>query len=117
MSTEQVELRAERLRVALQLLDISDDMNAGLYPEPRPLFRQHDLALARTLSSRDRALAQACLDVERGMRRREWVALEALLPAIPPGGEICDIYDLPADQAVPALRAAQACGWLREAAE
>lgn len=117
MSTEQVELRAERLRVALQLLDISDDMNAGLYPEPRPLFRQHDLALARTLSSRDRALAQACLDLERDMRRREWEGLEGVLGAIPPGGDVSDIYDLPAAQAIPALRAAQVCGWLQEGRE
>ncbi len=114
MSTEQVELRAERLRVAIQLLDISDDMNAGLYPEPRPLFRRHDLALARTTTSLDRALAQACLDLDRDMRRREWEGLEALLAAIPPGGDLGDIYDLPADKALPALHAAQAWGWLQE---
>jgi hypothetical protein len=114
MSTEQTELRAERLRVGTALLDIAEDMDAGLYPEPRPLFAGHDLALARTLSSRDRALAQACLDLNRDMLCREWEAVGAVLAVIPPGGTISDIYDLPAGQALPALRAAQACGWLRE---
>lgn len=117
MNVEQTELRAERLRVAIQLLDVTPDMDAGLYPEPRPLFGEHDLALARTLSHRDRALAQACLDAERDMRRREWEGLESLLAAIPPGGRICDIYNQPSDQALPALRAARTCGWLREGGE
>jgi hypothetical protein len=48
------------------------------------------------------------------MRRREWEAVGLFLAAIPPGGNITDVYDLPADQALPALHAAQACGWLRE---
>jgi hypothetical protein len=112
--SEQSELRAERLRVAIQLVDIADDLDAGLYPEARPLFGTHDTALASTLSRADRDLAEACLAAQRDLLRREWEGLEALLSAIPPGGSISAIYDLPADQALPAIRAAQACGWLRE---
>jgi hypothetical protein len=115
MSVEQTELRAERLRVAIQLLDISADVDAGLYSEPRPLLPKPDLALARTISFLDRVLAQACLAVDRDMRRREWEGLEGALVAIPPGGDLGSVYDLPADQALPALHAAHACGWLQEA--
>ncbi len=114
MSTEQIELRAERLRVMLIVLDAIEDYDAGKYPEAAPMLGKHDLALARTVSPAERALAQACLDLERDMRRREWGGLEGLLAAIPPGGDIDSIYDLPAKQAIPALHAAHACGWLRE---
>jgi hypothetical protein len=115
VSAEQVELRAERLRVALRVLEAADDFDAGKYPEPAPVVGQDDAALFRTVSVEDRLLAQTCLDAERDLRRREWGAVEALLGALPPGGGIEDIYDLPAEQALPALRAAQVCGWLREA--
>jgi phytoene/squalene synthetase len=115
MSTEQIEQRAERLRVALIVLDAAEDFAAGRYPEAAPLLPRHDLALAWTVSPADRALAQACLDAERDMRRREWEGLESLLAALPPGGNLASINDLPADQALPALHAANACRWLREA--
>ena len=69
-----------------------------------------------TVSPEDRLLAHACLDAERDLRRREWGAMEALLAAIPPGGVLEDVYELPVAQALPALRAAQVCGWLGEAA-
>ena len=115
MSSEQTELRAERLRVALCVLEVADDYDAGKYPEPAPAVPQHDVALFRTVSPEDHQLAAACLDAERSLRRREWEALEILLAALPPGGALGDVYDLPAAQALPALRAAQVCGWLREA--
>ncbi len=114
MISEQIELRAERLRVAIRVLDAVEDFGAGKYPEAAPLLSAHDLALARTVSSTDRALAQACLDAERDMRRREWVGLEHLLGAIPPGGDLDSIYDLPPCRAFDALRAAKQCGWFGE---
>jgi hypothetical protein len=116
VSSEQTGLRAERLRVALRVLEVADDYGAGLYSEARPYVPPHDVALFRTASNEDRVLAQTCLAAERDLRRREWGAVEVLLGAIPPGGGIEDIYDLPATEALPALRAAHACGWLREAA-
>jgi hypothetical protein len=115
LNVEQVELRAERLRVMLIVLDAVEDFYAGKYREAAPMVSRHDLWLFRTASSSDRALAQACLDAQRDMRRREWEGLESLLGALPPGGNIDSIYDLPADQALPALHAANACCWLREA--
>jgi hypothetical protein len=114
VSLEQTELRAERLRVALAVLDFLPDYEAGRYPDTRPLIGEGDVGLFLTCSVEDRQLAEACLQAERDLRRREWGAVEALLGAIPSGGSIGDIYDLPAEQAIPALRAAQVCGWLRE---
>ncbi len=115
MSSEQIELRAERLRVALRVLEVTDDFAAGMYPEAAPAVGSHDVSLFRTASADDMRLAESCLQAERDLRRREWGAMEALLGALPPGGGIEDVYDLPAEQALPALRAAQVCGWLREA--
>lgn len=115
MSAEQTELRAERLRVALAALNLLPDYEAGRYPEPRPLIAEDDVGLFRTCSAEDRRLAETCLEAERDLRLREWGAVEALLGALPPGGSLDDVYDLPAEQALPALRAAQVCGWLREA--
>jgi hypothetical protein len=46
-------MRAERLRVGIQLLDIKE---AGLHREPRPIFGVDDTALARTLTPADRHL-------------------------------------------------------------
>ncbi len=114
---EHTELRAERLRVALAVLDHQPDYDAGLYPEPRPLLPDPDVGLFQTCSSDDRRLAESCLQAERDLRRREWGAVEAVLGAIPPGGSIEDIYNLPAAQALPALHAARTCGWLREGGE
>ncbi|MCW3057871.1 MAG: hypothetical protein JWO21_1840 [Solirubrobacterales bacterium] len=114
MSTERAELRAERLRVAVTILEYLPDYEARKYPEPGPFLPTADVGLARTCSREDRLLARACLAAERDFRRREWAGVEVLLAAIPPGGSLGDIYDLPAEQALPALYAAQACGWLRE---
>ena len=115
MSREQTELRAERLRVAVAVLDVAPEYDAGLYPETRPAVSHHDASLFQTCSTEDRLLAQACLDAQHDQRRREWEALEVLLAAIPPGGVLENVYELPAKQALPALRAAQVCGWLQEA--
>jgi hypothetical protein len=109
-------LRAKRLPVTMQVLDVIGDYEAGHYPTPGALLERPDIFLYRTASQEDKLLAEACLDAERDLRRREWGAVEALLGALPPGGSIEDIYDLPAEQALPALRAAQVCGWLREGA-
>jgi hypothetical protein len=115
MSSERTELRAERLRVALAVLDFLPDYEAGRYPEPRPLLPDADVGLFQTCSQEDRQLAETCLQAERDLRRQEWGAVEALLGAIPPGGNIDSIYELPAEHALPALRHAHACGWLHEA--
>jgi hypothetical protein len=87
------------------------DFDAGKYPDAAPLIEPEDVGLFQTGSAEDRLLAQACLDAQRDLRRREWGAVESLLGALPPGS----MYDLPAERALPALRAAQVCGWLREA--
>jgi hypothetical protein len=115
MSSEQAELRAERLRVTLRVFEALPDFDAGKYPDAAPLVEPEDVGLFQTGSTEDRLLAHACLDAERDLRRREWGAVEALLGALPRGGSLGDVYDLPAEQAIPALRAAHTCGWLREA--
>ena len=86
MNREQTELRAERLRVAVAVLDVAPEYDAGLYPDTRPVVSRHDASLFQTCSTEDRLLAEACLDAQRAQRRREWRALELLLAAIPPGG-------------------------------
>lgn len=115
MAGEQTELRAERLRVMVRVFEALSDYEAGRYPEPRPSVSRHDSFLFQTGSVEDRVLAEACLDAQRDLLRRKWTALETLLGAIPPGGNIGDIYDLPADRALPAIKGAQVCGWLHEA--
>lgn len=115
MMREQTELRAERLRVAVHVIDAVPDYDAGLYPDTRPLVSRHDAWLFHTCSADDQLLALACLDAERDMRRREWRGLEDLLAAIAPGGDLESIYEQPADVALPAIRGAQVCGWLHKA--
>jgi hypothetical protein len=115
--SEQTELRAERLRVAMVVLDAVDDYNAGKYPEAAALLGSHDAALARTVSGSDRELALACLDAERDACRREWGGLEDLLGAIPPGGDLDSIWELPPEDAFAALTAAKRCGWFSDAPE
>jgi hypothetical protein len=116
--SEQTELRAERLRVAMVVLDAVGDYNAGKYPEAAPLLASsHDTALARTVSGSDRELALACLDVERDACRREWGGLEDLLGAIPPGGDLDSVFELPTEVAFAALTAARRCGWFWDAPE
>jgi hypothetical protein len=115
MIREQAELRAERLRVMVRVLDALSDYEAGRYPEPRPSVSRPDGILFQTCSVDDRALAEACLDAQRDLLRRKWEALETLLGAIPPGGDLESIYEQPADRALPAIKGAQICGWLHEA--
>jgi hypothetical protein len=104
------ELRAERLRVAVHALNLME-------ADPATLLDGGDVGLFQTGSVDDRMLAESCLEAERDLRRREWEAIEVLLAAIPSGGGIEDIYELPAERALPAIRAAQVCGWLRKAGE
>jgi hypothetical protein len=116
VTTEQLELRAERLRVAVVVLDCSDDYDAGLYAEARPLIPRHQNCLFATCSAEERQLAESVLELERSFRDSQWDGLQALLGAIPPGGDLDSIFDLPACQALPALRAAIRCGWFRPGA-
>jgi hypothetical protein len=108
MSSELTELRAERLRVAVHALNLIE-------ADPVMLLKGGDVGLFRTGSVEDRMLAESCLEAERDLRRREWEAVEVLIAATPPGGMVEDVCELPADRALPALRAAQVCGWLRKA--
>lgn len=62
------------------------------------------------------ALATSLLEVEREHRKREWDALECLLACIPPGGTYDEVLFLPRPVMGKAIRAASACGWLREPA-
>jgi hypothetical protein len=110
-------MRALRLQVAVPVLDAADDFAAGLYPEPQPYCGIVTHALVATATAEDIYLARACLDAERYIRRRGWEALEALLGAIPPGGNLDSIYDLPPKQSVEAIYAANACHWLRPVPE
>jgi hypothetical protein len=79
VSNEHTELCAERLRVAITALSAADDFGVGRYPAAAPLLHEHDMALLRTSSDEDQQLAQACLDAEHDMRRREWGGAEQAL--------------------------------------
>jgi hypothetical protein len=108
MSSELTELRAERLRVAVHALNLME-------VDPVTLLQGGDVGLFQTGSAEDKLLAQSCLEAERDLRRQQWEAVEVLIAATPPGGVVEDVCELPADRALPALRAAQVCGWLRKA--
>lgn len=107
------ELRAQRLSVTMGVLDAAGDFDTGLYPEPAALLTRHDRLLFASGSDEDRALARACLEAEQELRRREWAGLESLLAAVPPGGDLNDVYDLPPHEALAAHQAAIACRWFR----
>ena len=68
---EQIELCAERLRVAVCVLDALPDYSAGLYPEVRPAVSRHDSWLCLTAARDEQALAKAVLEADRDLRRRE----------------------------------------------
>jgi hypothetical protein len=110
-------MRALRLEVAVPVLEAMDDFSAGLYPEPQPYVGIVTQALVSTASIEDLQLARACVDAERDIRRREWAGLERLLGAIPPGGDLDDIFDLPSQEQIAALRGAIACRWFWPGAE
>ena len=115
MSSEQAELRAERLRVTLFMFGELHAEFGVMYDDAVPRLSRGEHALFQSTTADDLALSNACLDLEYALRLREWGALETLLAALPPGGALADVYDLPAEQALPALHAAHVCGWLREA--
>jgi hypothetical protein len=115
VGSEQIELRAERLRVTLFMFGALHAEFGVMYDDAVQRLSRGEHALFQSTTADDLALGSACLDLEYALRRRQWGALETLLGALPLGGSIEDMYDLPAEQAIPALRAAQVCGWLREA--
>jgi predicted lipid carrier protein YhbT len=65
----------------------------------------------------DVALTNALLDVEHECKARQWAALEALLPLIPPGGDEREVVYLPRRQALRAVRLTIECGWFWDADE
>jgi hypothetical protein len=109
-------MRAVRLLAVMPVLDAADDFATGYYPETSAHFGPVTQALFKTSTADDLALARACLDAERDLRRREWGALESLLGAIPPGGDLESIFDLRTDESLAALRASVDCGWFRPGA-
>jgi hypothetical protein len=116
MTTEYMELRAERLRVTLFMFGQVHADFGTMYEDAAHRMSGGEHALFQSTTADDLGLSNACLELEYALRRREWVGLERLLAAIPPGGAIDDIYALPAAQALRALHGAAVCGWLREAA-
>lgn len=68
----------------------------------------------QAVTTEDLNLAQAAPERERDLRRREWEGLESR--AIPSGGGLEDLYDLPPKEALAALNAANACRWIRPGA-
>jgi hypothetical protein len=116
VNREQTELRAERLRVQLAMFGELQTDFAGAYRDAAPRMSAGDHALFQTTTAADTGLANACLEIASEQRRREWAGLETLLSCLPLGGDLESVYELPAAQALPALRGAQVCGWLNEAA-
>jgi len=105
--TPRVQKRAHRLGFLLQM---ARDREAIAFTIPDGL----------ELSDKERAdiaLANALLESERERRQREWVAVEALLPLIPPGGNEGDVSYLPRAVAARAVRLVFACVWAWDAVE
>lgn len=100
--------RAERLRILLDLAHQDGAVTLTL-----------DADLGGDAGAREAvALANACLSVERALRRRQWRDLERLLALVPPcGGELRDVLHLPGTEGLCALRTAHGLGWLGIAPE
>lgn len=114
--SDAADMRAVRLSAMLPVLEAADDFAAGSCAELRPYVDPVAQAIVSMSTTEDYELARACLDAERDFRRRQWAALERLLSAIPLGGALDDIFDIPAKECVAALLAAVACGWFRPGA-
>ena len=112
MTGNDPQTRALRLDALMPVLAAVDGW-PDEYTEPRCAPGVVTQALVSCCTPEDFALARACLDVERDVRRwDEWAALEFLLGAVQPGAGLDSIYSLPPNEQLPALRAAAACGWL-----
>jgi|GEM_PF-6439567 len=88
-------------------LAVEDGINVGLVPGGDLPWTVDELA--------DIDLCNALLDLERYVEskrvKRQWEALEELLPLIPPGGNLSEVVYLPRSLAVRAARLALRCGW------
>lgn len=118
MSTEQIELRAERLRVTLFMFgQLHGPTFEEMCADSARRMSAGEFALFQSTDREDLGLSNECLAIEYDMRRREWEALEELLGAIPRGGNLDDIFDLPVPEQLDALHAAVACRWFRPGGE
>ena len=106
MAHAAIEERAETVARLLEVAEVHGATALKFHDddEPAPTWR-----IAR--ANDDIALVNAMLDVERSRRGKVWAALEALLPLIPPGGDVSELIYLPANLRAKALRLAMDCGW------
>lgn len=106
MADDRIRLRCARVSGYYDLA-VEEGINVEFVPGAGTPFSDDELA--------DVALCNSLLDLERYTERqrvqRQWVALEALLPLIPPGGDVSEVVYLPRSLAVRAARLALACGW------
>jgi hypothetical protein len=90
--------------VTLSILGVVHADFAGAYTDAAFRMTGSEHALFQTTTSDDLALGKACLEIEAGIRRRQWAALESLLGAIPPGGDLSSIYEPLPEQSLTALQ-------------
>lgn len=101
-----IEVRARQLAMLMDYAETAEAAELAFLNDdvPAPKFRVME-------ANDDIALVNAMLDVERSHREKQWAALEALLPLIPPGGDVSEVIYLPRHHAVRALRLLFDCGW------
>src|SRR5215210_7949999 len=114
--TDDVAVRAERLRVLLALHQGGDTLGAegckeafraGLGP-----VSELDLELMATMEPEDHALGLACYAIEADLRRRGWAALEWLAAVLPEPNIEAALETLSRQQLVELVRAVRDLGWI-----
>lgn len=114
--TDSPELRAERLRVLLELHQGADSLGsegcqeafrAGLGPTS-----DEDLNLIETATDEDRQLGLACFGIEAELRRRGWAALEWLGAILPEPDINAALDGMSREQLVELVRAVRELGWI-----
>jgi hypothetical protein len=104
------DVRAERLRIALAVLDVPHDVDPRECP---PLLSAADVILVEDIDEDDVALLNACLEIERELRERAFAAIARL--SVEVAGRHGDLNDriraLPPGEVSRALLDLDEAGW------
>ena len=110
--------RAETLRVNCFIFGTVRQPPREAFGATRPLLYADELWLHSYGGDEDTHLAAACIEATFELRRRQWDALETLLPFLEPEDEWDDrkwadrLEDLPEPEFHRAARAALELGWI-----
>jgi hypothetical protein len=106
------EVRARRLGVALATFGVVNEPPRDAMLATWPLLSPEARAAWQEGDDEDVHLANACLEVERELRDREWSVLQTLLSLMPP--EHMAAIEIPSAHYLMACRFALDIGWLHD---